>query len=187
MNRRKKQLPISHERWLISYADFITLLFAFFVVLFSSAQGDRKKQTQIAAAMKKSFSQYGIFEGHAKKPGFDSSLGDSGGKLMAPPLASAPPNSLEDQEQIVQHIRNAIETFGAKAKEPQWPPAKVPHIVPQPDEDLRRFISFRQHPEGVAVSLQAAGFFDSGSATLRADAMPLLNRIARSLPNAHPC
>ncbi len=30
--------PENHERWLVSYADFITLLFAFFVVMFASSQ-----------------------------------------------------------------------------------------------------------------------------------------------------
>src|ERR1700750_2896582 len=42
---RKKKHPehINHERWLVSYADFITLLFAFFVVMFAVSQVDSKK------------------------------------------------------------------------------------------------------------------------------------------------
>ena len=42
---RKKKHPehVNHERWLISYADFITLLFAFFVVMFASSQIDSRK------------------------------------------------------------------------------------------------------------------------------------------------
>lgn len=42
---RKKKHPehVNHERWLISYADFITLLFAFFVVMFAVSQVDTKK------------------------------------------------------------------------------------------------------------------------------------------------
>ena len=42
---RKKRHPSheNHERWLVSYADFITLLFAFFVVLYASSQVDKKK------------------------------------------------------------------------------------------------------------------------------------------------
>ena len=52
----------NHERWLISYADFITLLFAFFVVLFSSAQVDHRKVGQIAMAIQVAFQQMGVFE-----------------------------------------------------------------------------------------------------------------------------
>ncbi|MFO0750623.1 MAG: flagellar motor protein MotB [Myxococcota bacterium] len=42
---RKKKHPehVNHERWLVSYADFITLLFAFFVVMFAVSQTDAKK------------------------------------------------------------------------------------------------------------------------------------------------
>ncbi|MCC6216273.1 MAG: OmpA family protein [Polyangiaceae bacterium] len=42
---RKKKHPehVNHERWLISYADFITLLFAFFVVMFAVSQVDSGK------------------------------------------------------------------------------------------------------------------------------------------------
>jgi chemotaxis protein MotB len=42
---RKKKHPehVNHERWLISYADFITLLFAFFVVMFAVSQVDSNK------------------------------------------------------------------------------------------------------------------------------------------------
>ncbi len=44
MARKKKpEEHVNHERWLISYADFITLLFAFFVVMFAVSQVDTKK------------------------------------------------------------------------------------------------------------------------------------------------
>ena len=33
--RRRPEPHVSHERWLVSYADFITLLFAFFVVMYA--------------------------------------------------------------------------------------------------------------------------------------------------------
>ena len=42
----------NHERWLVSYADFITLLFAFFVVMFASSQGDKGKAQQVSNAVK---------------------------------------------------------------------------------------------------------------------------------------
>ena len=40
MRRREHAAHENHERWLVSYADFITLLFAFFVVMFASTQAD---------------------------------------------------------------------------------------------------------------------------------------------------
>lgn len=54
MARHKKApAPENHERWLVSYADFITLLFAFFVVMFASAQSDKGKAAQVSESVKK--------------------------------------------------------------------------------------------------------------------------------------
>lgn len=54
-HRRKPQVSPKHERWLVSYADFITLLFAFFVVLYSTSQVDRTRMTRLAAAIEGAF------------------------------------------------------------------------------------------------------------------------------------
>ena len=63
MSRRRKSAGhVNHERWLVSYADFITLLFAFFVVLFSSSQVDKRKVGKISVAMQEAFQQMGIFQ-----------------------------------------------------------------------------------------------------------------------------
>ena len=63
MSRKKKAAEhANHERWLVSYADFITLLFAFFVVLFSSSQVDKRKVGKISAAIQEAFQQMGIFQ-----------------------------------------------------------------------------------------------------------------------------
>jgi len=51
--KRKHPEHINHERWLISYADFITLLFAFFVVMFASSQSDKGRAQQVSDAVKK--------------------------------------------------------------------------------------------------------------------------------------
>ena len=64
MGKRKKahEEHANHERWLVSYADFITLLFAFFVVLFSSSQVDRSKTNKMALAIQAAFSEFSMFE-----------------------------------------------------------------------------------------------------------------------------
>ncbi|MGH9475190.1 MAG: flagellar motor protein MotB [Terriglobales bacterium] len=65
-NRRTSDHPhINHERWLVSYADFITLLFAFFVVMYAASRGDRTKVLKLAQAIQTAFSQMGIFTPHA--------------------------------------------------------------------------------------------------------------------------
>jgi chemotaxis protein MotB len=45
----------NHERWLVSYADFITLLFAFFTVLYATAQTDQTKLVEVIAGMNAAF------------------------------------------------------------------------------------------------------------------------------------
>lgn len=52
---RKKKHPehVNHERWLVSYADFITLLFAFFVVMFAVSQVDAKKMGRFTESFAK--------------------------------------------------------------------------------------------------------------------------------------
>ncbi|HEX5484184.1 MAG TPA: flagellar motor protein MotB, partial [Terriglobia bacterium] len=63
MSRRKKaEGHANHERWLISYGDFVTLLFALFVVLFASSQVDHRKVGKLAQAIQVAFQQLGIFE-----------------------------------------------------------------------------------------------------------------------------
>src|SRR6476661_43298 len=53
MPRKKTQNHANHERWLVSYADFITLLFAFFVVMFASAQNkDRNTAAQVSESVR---------------------------------------------------------------------------------------------------------------------------------------
>src|SRR5208282_3040334 len=68
MKRSKRKFHASHERWLVSYADFITLMFAFFVVLYSSAQVDKRKAGQLAMAIQVAFQQMGIFDASDSKP-----------------------------------------------------------------------------------------------------------------------
>jgi chemotaxis protein MotB len=68
MTRKKRQGNVSHDRWLISYADFITLLFAFFVVLFATGRSDRSKKVELAASIQSAFSDMGIFGAHSKPP-----------------------------------------------------------------------------------------------------------------------
>lgn len=50
-------INVNHERWLVSYADFITLLFAFFVVMYSVSQVDEQKQRILSQTLLEIFNQ----------------------------------------------------------------------------------------------------------------------------------
>src|SRR5476649_452341 len=58
--RRQPEEHENHERWLVSYADFITLLFAFFVVMFASSQADKGKAKQVSESVKQAFENGGV-------------------------------------------------------------------------------------------------------------------------------
>ncbi|BBH64971.1 flagellar basal body stator protein MotB [Actinoplanes sp. OR16] len=46
---------VNHERWLVSYADMLTLMFALFVVLYSMSSVDQKKFAELAAGLSAGF------------------------------------------------------------------------------------------------------------------------------------
>src|ERR1700674_4921368 len=74
MRRRKRRSSHSnHERWLVSYADFITLLFAFFVVLYASSQVDQRKVGKLALAIQVAFQELGVFPASTTQIPLDTS------------------------------------------------------------------------------------------------------------------
>jgi chemotaxis protein MotB len=154
MTRKKKQVRTNHDRWLISYADFITLLFAFFVVLFATGQSDKRKKVELAASIQSAFSEMGIFAPHAELPLVSPKVG--GGD------ASFAWNTPEGRESMA-----AVEARVRQAAQP---------------EIANGLIGIHESANGLVISLQEAGFFDSGAANIRLSAMPVLDRIARVLP-----
>ena len=65
MAKKKVEPPENHERWLVSYADFMTLLFALFVVLFANSQTDTEKMMAISKSVTEAMTQFGFY-GEAK-------------------------------------------------------------------------------------------------------------------------
>src|SRR5277367_1273623 len=66
--KRGQKSHVSHDRWLISYADFITLLFALFVVLYAASEADQKKQTEVSEAIDTAFKSLGLFADSSRVP-----------------------------------------------------------------------------------------------------------------------
>ena len=144
---------VSHERWLVSYADFITLLFAFFVVLYSTAQGDQRKAAQLAAAIQDAFQQLGVF------PAATSPAGPSVSPGSTQLLPRTPPNQV-------------LETAAAQAQDGEDPVVDIEQLRRELERQLtreidRNEISLRMDPDGLVISLREVGFFDSGSPKLK--------------------
>jgi len=57
VRRRQQEIHINNERWLVSYADFITLLFAFFVVMYSISQVNQSKYRVLSETFLQAFNQ----------------------------------------------------------------------------------------------------------------------------------
>lgn len=178
MARKKKHAGhVSHERWLISYADFITLLFAFFVVMYASSQVDRAKTVQLAAAIQAAFQQMGMFHPSSLEPPIES-LGSPSSSPAPPSLATVTPSpelaQLTTQAGILSSGRD-LRLLATELKKELAP------------EILKHQIQVNIRKEGVVVSLLEAGFYPSGSAQLLPGSDAILARIAavvRHHPNA---
>lgn len=167
MGKKKHAEHVNHERWLVSYADLLTLLFAFFVVLFASSVSDKKKSAKMAAAMQTAFQQSGIFEAHAKTPPLAPGAGTSQAepKPLEMPIETPPDEHEGHGSQTVDGQRQQ------RALEESLAPAMRQHMI-----------LVRTAEDGTTLSLDSAGFFPSGSAEVRPSALPLLATIAGSLP-----
>jgi chemotaxis protein MotB len=159
--RRKHRDRVSHDRWLVSYADFITLLFAFFVVMYSTAQIDRKKVGELAAAIQVAFQQMGAFP-PSVNPALPKSLPEA--KVPSPPAVALSEPEINGSD--ASELRRELE-----------------RILRQ--EIARHEVTIRNGPDGLVISLQEAGFFDSGSAGIRTRSLPALSRIANLLKQHH--
>lgn len=175
MSRRKRPRPhANHERWLVSYADFITLLFAFFVVLYASAQVDQRKVGQLALAIQVAFQELGVF------PASTSQV----------PLDTSEPMPFSSVQVIVNAKRNT--ELGRVSPSPDTSPdttADEANLKALQDELQQALlheiemhsIALHRESEGLVISLREFGFFDSGAAALKPSALPAVDRIASIL------
>lgn len=156
---------MSHDRWLISYSDFMTLLFALFVVLFASSYRDNQAIKKLSQAIHIGFQQLGAFSGGSSNSGVaypnlvpDTSIGTP---------SVLPVNMKKDEALVpltvdIPQLRRELEAAIG--------------------EELRNHeVEMRVSPEGFVVSLRELGFFNSGQADLLPGAAGKIEKIAKVL------
>jgi len=169
--KSKKQSHENHERWLVSYADFITLLFAFFVVMFASSQTDKGKAQQVSESVKRALEEgqiasviSGILGGTREDKGKGS------GQMKGPGGVKAPPAASEKSGGVVVELLPAME-YLSKQLEAELKAGKM---------------RISMQSRGLVVSFQEAAFFPSGQADIIPGAAEVVGKVAevmRRLPN----
>ena len=157
----------NHERWLVSYADFITLLFAVFVVLYAMSQTDKKKVEEVMQSIQASFGMSTM--GAAPKINVIPSRPVEVIPVIKPELSIVPTARLSPgrgktraEDKDFRQIKSSIEAYLVK-------------------QGAQNKVALNITRRGLIVSLKEAGFFDPGQATIKPSAYELINTIAEAI------
>ena len=144
----------NHERWLISYADFITLLFAFFVVMYAISVVNEGKYRVFSDALGNAFGGRGA----APKNNNDVQPAISLPNLAARRRAEA---LRRERERLTTLARDLSSTMAPLVKEGK--------------------VRVTQNSRGVSVEINASVLFESGDAKLTAASKEALLAVAQLL------
>jgi len=185
---RKKRIeePENHERWLVSYADFITLLFAFFVVMYSISSVNEGKyrvlsDSIVAAFRDPSRSLTPIQVGSLlRSPVPSESIIDHNKQIIEifrVPLPDKPVEKVEDKESQSEPQMLQDET-GAEALDEAA--QQLADSIEDAMADLVEagLIDVRRDKRWIEVEIKSSILFKSGSAELSAGSVPVLNKLA---------
>jgi chemotaxis protein MotB len=164
MRARDRRAHVSHDRWLVSYADFITLLFAFFVVLYASANADKKKQQDVSVAIDAAFRSLGIFPDATRKPS------DRAGAAAS-----------DDHPVVPMNIVMGEDVLSPAAVKGDLERIRSDLTQTLSDQVATHTVSIKMGRDGLVISLREAGFFALGSAIPKPETLPTLRQIAARL------
>jgi|SRR5579871_3485208 len=167
MARKKQPEHANHERWLVSYADFITLLFAFFVVMFATSQTDKVKAQQVSDSVKKALE----------------------GKSVAAVVATLLGGTVDNKGQGNAQSRGPGGSKVAKVERPKDPSARVVELLPSFEvltKELQEEIKsgklrINMTPRGLVISFEQAALFHSGEDEILPEAYPTIAKIAAAM------
>ena len=162
--RRSASTHASHERWLVSYADFITLLFAFFVVMFATSHADRAKAQQVSDSVRKALNNSDL---RAVTLAILGSAARANGPDKTQPPIAAPaikPAAAQPVPQIAELT----------------PSLKL--LTEQLADEIRAGkVQIHMEARGLVISFQQAALFPSGQDEIARDTWPSIGKIAAAM------
>ncbi len=163
--KREPEKHANHERWLVSYGDLLTLLFAVFVVMYAMGQSDKKKAEEVAQSIQSAFGM--AQTGTGGKP----IMIQSGAVSVVPDIKTVPSAQRRTATGKVRQYANYTD----------YGPIKASIDAYLVKSGANGKVSVEITNRGVVVSLKEAGFFDSGSARLKKESLETLSAIAEAL------
>jgi len=174
MRRIRNNIDVDEQevgRWLISYADFITLLFAFFVVMYSISQVNASKYKILSQSLE------GIFDSNPKSSDI-TPIGEPKTSLIPIPSERADsdePELLIDEE---KEVKNESENFASTEEFKDLQKGLEASLGDLIDQDLAEINS---DANWINIVLKSALLFPSGSDRLNQESDPLMEELAKHL------
>jgi chemotaxis protein MotB len=168
--RRKHASHENHDRWLVSYADFITLLFAFFVVMFASSHADRGKAQQMSESITRALAQDQIASAIAGILGGTVGVKSSGNAQFKGPGGADRTSGTQRDGKLAAEVLPSVDSLRELLKK----------------EISGGMLQVTMEARGLVVSLRQASFFPSGQETIDPSTYNSLEKVAdtiRKLPN----
>ena len=148
MRKRKEEKEGNGERWLLTYSDLVTLLMAFFIVMYASSSINTSKFEKVAQSLRQ---------------GFNSGTGKSIiGNMDAVSIKSTP--SYIDAQSAQQQNDNSSQTEQNKLAEVK---KLIDNYIKQ--NGMVGSVGTQIEEKGLVVSFQEASFFDSGKADIKSE------------------
>lgn len=176
--RRYAEEHDNQDRWLVSYADFVTLLLAFFVVMYAISSVNEGKYRVLSDTLN------AIFQVRDRSASIVN-LGAPARTPVAIPHAEYP--GAEVGKSSLSSSRAEAEAALQQAEQDPTQAIEDPNIMAQAVHEAlaavvsRGWVDVKQGAEWVEVEMKSQILFASGSAALASEAVPVLSEVAKAL------
>lgn len=156
--RRRRRIVVDHEnhdRWLISFADFVTLLFAFFVVMYAISAVNESKYRVLASSLGDAF---------GKTPSREVPVPQLPNQTLPPEVQQRTlkqQQAIEEQAHMTEVASNLLDVMAPLVKEGK--------------------VRVTQSRRGVSIEINANVLFAEGQSTLEPQSLNVLRAVAQHL------